>query len=111
MDDVVGVSVAPRRTPMLLISTFAATALLLSMIGIYGVTAYYVTQRTHQIGIRMALGAQLSDVLKLVLKRGVILAAIGIGVGLVGAIALTRLIATLLVNVKPIDTVTFVTVS
>jgi putative ABC transport system permease protein len=111
MNDVVGVSVAPRRTPMLLFSAFAATALLLSMIGIYGVTAYYVTQRTHEIGIRMALGAQIGDVLKLVLKRGLTLASIGIIIGLAGALALTRLITTLLFDVKPVDTVTFVTVS
>jgi putative ABC transport system permease protein len=111
MDDVLVTDVAPRRSSMLLFSTFAVVALLLSMIGIYGVTAYYVTQRTHEIGIRMALGAQLRDVLTLVLKRGVILALIGIAVGLAGALALTRLMSSLLFGVKPVDVVTFAAVS
>ncbi|MEK6281440.1 MAG: ABC transporter permease [Acidobacteriota bacterium] len=111
MNDVLGASVAPRRSSMLLFSTFAVVAMMLSMIGIYGVTAYYVTQRTHEIGIRMALGAQLRDVMKLVLRRGVILALIGIGVGLAGALALTRLISTLLFGVTPVDVMTFAVVS
>ncbi|MDX6613985.1 MAG: hypothetical protein QOD75_3171, partial [Blastocatellia bacterium] len=111
MADVVGVDVAPRRSSMLLFSAFAVVAMLLSMIGIYGVTAYYVTQRTHEIGIRMALGAQLRDVLALVLKRGVTLAAIGVAVGVVGALALTRLLSSLLFGVEPVDVVTFATVS
>ena len=111
MDDVLAASVADRRTSMLLFSTFAVVAMLLSMIGIYGVTAYYVTQRTHEIGIRMALGAQLRDVLSLVLKRGVTLALIGLAVGLAGALTLTRLLATLLFGVKPIDVLTFAAVS
>jgi putative ABC transport system permease protein len=111
MDDVLEASVADRRSSMLLFSTFAIVALLLSMIGIYGVTAYYVTQRTHEIGIRMALGAQLRDVLTLVLKRGVVLALVGIAVGLAGALTLTRLMSSLLFGVTPVDAVTFATVS
>ncbi len=111
MDDVLAASVADRRTSMLLFSTFAVVAMLLSMIGIYGVTAYYVTQRTHEIGIRMALGAQLRDVLTLILKRGVALALIGLAVGIAGAFALTRLLATLLFGVKPVDVLTFAAVS
>jgi len=111
MDVVLGDSVALRRASMLLFSTFATVALLLAMIGIYGVTAYYVTQRTHEIGIRMALGAQLRDVLKLVLRRGVVLALIGVVAGLGGALALTRLISSLLFGVTPIDLVTFASVS
>jgi putative ABC transport system permease protein len=111
MNDVLMTSVAPQRTSMLLLSAFAAVALLLAMIGIYGVTAYYVTQRTQEIGIRMALGAQMSDVLKLVLRSGMALALIGIGVGMTGAFALTRLMATLLFAVKPTDVVTFAVVS
>ena len=111
MDDVVGADVAPRRSSMMLFSAFALVALVLSMIGIYGVTAYYVTQRTHEIGIRLALGAQLRDVLTLVLRRGLILALVGIGVGLAGAFALTRLLTSLLFGVKPVDVATFVAVS
>jgi putative ABC transport system permease protein len=111
MNDILATSVAPRRTPMLLLSAFAATALLLAMIGIYGVTAYYVTQRTQEIGIRMALGAQMSDVLKLVLKGGMTLSAIGIAAGLIGAFALTRWMTSLLFGVKPTDGLTFIAVA
>ncbi|HEV2884228.1 MAG TPA: ABC transporter permease [Pyrinomonadaceae bacterium] len=111
MEDVLATSVADRRTSMLLFSTFAVVAMLLSMIGIYGVTAYYVTQRTHEIGIRMALGAQLRDVMKLVLKRGVTLALVGVAVGVAGALALTRLLSTLLFGVTAVDLATFASVS
>ena len=111
MNDVLATSVAPRRTPMLMLSAFAGAALLLAMIGIYGVTAYYVTQRTQEIGIRMALGAQMSDVLKLVLKGGMALALFGIVAGLAGAFALTRWMTTLLFGVKPTDALTFIAVS
>ena len=98
---------APRRVPMLLLSAFAGVAMLLAMLGIYGVTSYYVTQRTHEIGVRMALGAQIVDVMKLVLSRAMILATIGIAIGVVGAIALTRYLTSLLFGVKPIDVITF----
>jgi len=111
MNDVVSASAASRRVPMLLLSAFAGVAMLLAMLGIYGVTSYYVTQRTHEIGVRMALGAQIVDVLKLVLSRAMALALIGIGIGVVGAIALTRYLTTLLFGVKPIDVVTFVGVA
>jgi putative ABC transport system permease protein len=111
MNDVLMTSVAQQRMSMVLLSAFAAVALLLAMIGIYGVTAYYVTQRTQEIGIRMALGAQMGDVMKLVLKSGMLLAIIGVGVGLIGAFALTRLMASLLFAVKPTDTATFALVS
>ena len=111
MNEVLATSVAPRRTPMLLLSAFAGAALLLAMIGIYGVTAYYVTQRTQEIGIRMALGAQMSDVLKLVLKGGMALALFGIVAGLAGAFVLTRWMTTLLFGVKPTDALTFIAVS
>jgi len=110
MNDVVSISAAPRRVPMLLLSTFAGVAMLLAMLGIYGVTSYYVTQRTHEIGVRMALGAQIVDVLKLVLKRAMLLATVGIVIGLGGAVALTRYMTTLLFGVKPIDVITFVAV-
>jgi putative ABC transport system permease protein len=111
MNEALATSVGPRRTPMLLLSAFAAVALLLAMIGIYGVTAYYVTERTQEIGIRMALGAQMGDVMKLVLKGGMTLALVGIGVGLAGAFLLTRLMTTLLFGVKPTDWATFIAVS
>lgn len=111
MNDVVSASAAPRRVPMLLLSAFAGVAMLLAMLGIYGVTSYYVTQRTHEIGVRMALGAQVVDVLRLVLRRAMVLAAIGIAIGAGGAIALTRYLTTLLFGVKPIDVVTFIGVA
>ncbi len=111
MNDVVAISAAPRRVPMLLLSAFAGVAMLLAMLGIYGVTSYYVTQRTHEIGVRMALGAQIGDVLKLVLRRAMLLSAVGIGIGIAGAVALTRYLGTLLFGVKPVDAITFVGVA
>jgi putative ABC transport system permease protein len=110
MNDVVYTSAAPRRVPMLLLSALAGAAMLLAMLGIYGVTAYYVTQRRHEIGVRMALGAQIIDVLKLVLKRAMLLAVLGIVIGTAGAVAVTRYMSTLLFGVKPIDVVTFAAV-
>jgi predicted permease len=111
MNDVVSTSAAPRRVPMLLLSSFAGVAMLLAMIGIYGITSYYVTQRTHEIGLRMALGAQIADVLKLVLRRAMLLAVIGVCIGVAGALAVTRYMETLLFGVKPIDVITFVAVA
>jgi putative ABC transport system permease protein len=111
MNDVVSTSAAPRRIPMLLLSAFAGVAMLLAMLGIYGVTSYYVTQRTHEIGVRMALGAQIVDVLKLVLRRAMLLALFGIGIGIAGAVAVTRYLTSLLFGVKPVDTLTFVAVA
>ena len=111
MNDVVSISAAPRRIPMLLFSAFAGVAMLLAMLGIYGVTSYYVTQRTHEIGVRMALGARIGDVLKLVLRRAMLLATIGVGIGIAGAFALTRYMTTLLFGVKPVDVITFVGVA
>jgi len=110
MNDVLATSTAPRRAPMLLLSAFAAAALLLAMIGIYGVTAYYVTQRTQEIGIRIALGAQMKDVIALVLRNALLLTAIGVVIGLAGAFALTRWMKTLLFAVNPTDAVTLIAV-
>jgi putative ABC transport system permease protein len=103
--------IAQRRLNMILLGTFALLALLLAAVGIYGVMAYTVTQRTHEIGIRMALGAQRSDVLKMVLGQGMILTVIGVTIGLVGAFALTRLMSSLLFGVSAVDPLTFVGVS
>jgi putative ABC transport system permease protein len=111
MNDVVSISAAPRRVPMLLLSAFAGVAMLLAMIGIYGITSYYVTQRTHEIGLRMALGAQIGDVLKLVLRRAMLLALGGVVLGVAGAIVVTRYLESLLFGVKPIDVITFAAVA
>ncbi|HEX6716127.1 MAG TPA: ABC transporter permease [Pyrinomonadaceae bacterium] len=111
LDDVVAIAASPRRTPMLLLSSFAGIAMLLAMLGIYGVTAYYITQRTHEIGVRIALGARMSDILMLVLSRGVIFALIGIAIGIAGAFGLTRYLTTLLFGVQPVDVMTFLSVA
>jgi putative ABC transport system permease protein len=96
-----------RRFPALLISIFAGVALLLASIGIYGVVSYSVSQQTHYIGVRMALGAQPSDILKMILKDGFALAAAGMAIGVVAALALTRLLASLLFEVQATDAATF----
>jgi putative ABC transport system permease protein len=100
-----------RRYPAYLIGIFAAVALLLAVVGIYGVISYSVTQRTHEIAIRMALGAQRSDVLKLILKQGMLLATLGVVMGLAGAFLITRLLTSLLFSVSPADPVTYASVS
>jgi putative ABC transport system permease protein len=111
MNDLVSTSAAPRRVPMLLLSGFAGVAMLLAMLGIYGITSYYVTQRTHEIGVRMALGAQIADVLRLVLRRAMLLSVIGVVLGLAGALAVTRYLTTMLFGVRPIDVFTFAAVA
>src|SRR5205814_7550109 len=110
MDDVVANSLGTRRVSMQLFAVFAGAALLLAALGIYGVMAYSVTQRTHEIGIRMALGAQKSDVLGLVIWQGMTLSVIGVVVGIVGAFALTRLIASLLFGVEAPDPLPFLAI-
>jgi predicted permease len=111
MDQIVADSLADRRFSMILLGVFAALALVLSSIGIYGVISYLVGQRTHEIGIRMALGAQQSDVLKLVLGQGMRMALIGVGVGLAAAIGLTRLMSKMLFSVSATDPITLIGVS
>lgn len=100
-------SVTQQRLNLILLGIFSGLALILAAIGIYGVMAYSVTQRTHEIGIRLALGAKRGDVLKLVVGQGMLLATLGISIGLVGAFFLTRLMETLLFGVTPTDPVTF----
>ncbi len=110
-DDVVMNSLGTRRVSMQLFTVFACAALLLAAVGIYGVMAYSVTQRAHEIGIRMALGAQKGDVLRMIVRHGMMLTIIGVGVGLLGAFALTRVIANLLFGVNAADPATFATVA
>ena len=111
MEQLVAQSVAQRRFGMFLVGIFAVLALVLAVVGIYGVVSYSVAQRTNEIGVRMALGASTTDVLKLVLRQGMALALIGVGVGLAGAFAVTRLMVAMLFEVKPTDVATFAIVS
>ena len=111
MDEVVANSLGTRRVSMQLFAVFAGAALLLAALGIYGVMAYSVTQRTQEIGIRMALGAQSGDVLRMVVRQGMTLALIGIGFGVAGALGLTRVIANLLFGVNATDPMTFAAIS
>ncbi len=103
MEQVVSASLAPRRFQMLLISLFALAALLLACLGIYGVVSYSVACRTHEIGIRIALGAPVSDVYRMVLREGLRPVAMGLLVGIVGALALGQAISSLLFDVRPYD--------
>ena len=111
MDEIRAESVAPERLNLTLLSIFAGIALVLAIVGIYGVMSYSVTQRTHEIGIRMAIGAQPRDVFRMVLGQGMMLALIGVGLGLMGAFGLTRLMATMLFGVEPTDPVTFAAIA
>jgi predicted permease len=107
MDDVLSGTVSPRRFSAVLVSIFAGLALLLAAVGIYGVMNYMVSRRTQEIGLRMALGAQPQNVLGLIVGHGAKLTLIGIGVGIAGALALTRLMMNLLFHVKPADPAIF----
>ncbi|MBY0495085.1 MAG: ABC transporter permease [Cyanobacteria bacterium] len=107
MNEVVATALATPRLTGFLLSAFAAIALALAAVGIYGVLAYVVSQRTQEIGIRLAIGADRSQVLRMVLRQGLLLAGIGVVAGLIGAYALTRLMASLLYDVRPNDPLTF----
>jgi predicted permease len=111
MDELLSASVAQPRFYVLLLTAFAAVALLLATVGLYGVISYAVIQRTHEIGIRMALGASPRDVLQLIINHGLRLVLVGIGIGLGGALALTRLMKTLLFGVSATDPPTFTVIA
>jgi predicted permease len=111
MDQYLDDSVSPRRFNAMLLAIFASLALVLASVGIYGVMAYSVTQRTHEIGIRVALGAQSSQVIKLVIGRGMSLVLVGVMIGLAGALALTRVMTSLLYGVSATDPTTFAVVA
>ena len=108
MDQLLSRSVAARRFTMALLSVFAGLALILAAVGIFGVMSYSVTERTREIGIRMALGARAGDVVKVIVRQGMILAVIGIVFGLAASFALTPLMQSLLFGVSPTDPVTFI---
>ena len=111
MEQIISHSLAERRFTMLLLIIFASTALVLAAVGIYGVMSYAVSRRTHELGVRLALGASRREILRLVVGEGMTLAAIGTAVGLTAALGLTRLMASLLYGVRPADPATLVAVS
>jgi putative ABC transport system permease protein len=111
MDDIADANVSTPRFALFLVSLFAGLALTLAAIGIYGVISYSVSQRTHEFGLRMALGAKPGDVLRLVLRQGVRLALLGVVLGLAGALVLARVLWSLLYQVSAADPATFLLVS
>jgi predicted permease len=111
MADILDSQVAPTSFAMMMLGIAAAVALLLGAIGVYGVISYIVSQRTREIGIRMALGARSADVLSMVVRQGLVVILIGVGVGVIGALALTRLMRALLFEISPTDLMTYVIVA
>jgi putative ABC transport system permease protein len=111
LEQLLGTSVAPRRFNMMLLGIFAGVALVLAAVGLYGVMSYSVTWRTHEIGIRMALGAKRADVLRLVVRQGMTMTLIGLAIGLIGAFSLSRVMRSMLHGVSPTDPLTFIGVS
>jgi ABC-type antimicrobial peptide transport system permease subunit len=111
LDETVSASLAVRRFSMELIALFALTALLLASLGIYGVISYMVSERTHEIDVRLAFGAQRTDVLRMVLSQGLRLALAGAGVGLAGALVVSHAMSSLLYGVSPTDSLTFAVVA
>jgi putative ABC transport system permease protein len=111
MDEVVARSVAERRLHMSLLATFAVIAVVLAVVGTYGVLAYHITERTREFGVRMALGARAGDILRMVIRQGMMPAAAGVLIGVAGAALVTRLLASLLFETEPLDPVTFAATS
>jgi putative ABC transport system permease protein len=111
MEQIVAESLAQRRFALTLFGIFAAVALALAAVGLYGVLSYSVTQRTHEIGLRMALGAQGGDVVRMVLRQGMLLALMGVALGIAGAFLLLRLMERLLYGVTPRDPLTFAAIA
>jgi putative ABC transport system permease protein len=111
MEQLLSASVSPRRFSGLLLAVFAGLALTLATLGIYGVISHSVSQRTRELGLRMALGAQQREVLELVMRRGLKLVLAGLGLGLVGSLVVTQFLASLLFAVSPTDLPMFVAVS
>jgi putative ABC transport system permease protein len=111
MDHIVSEAIARQRFSMLLLGIFAALALVLAAVGIYGVMSYSVAQRTHEIGIRMALGARRTDVLRMTVKQGLRLVSVGMLLGLAAAVLLTRVLASLLFGISATDPITFIGIS
>jgi ABC-type transport system, involved in lipoprotein release, permease component len=107
LDDTVAASLAVRRLSMELIALFALTALLLASLGIYGVISYMVSERTHEIGVRLALGAQRADVMGMVLRQGLRLALTGAVAGMAGALVVSHMMSSLLYGVSPTDPLSF----
>jgi putative ABC transport system permease protein len=111
MEQLMTNSVAPRRFSLLLLSVFALVGLALAAVGLYGVLSYTVTQRTHEIGIMMALGAQTGNVLRLVVRQGMVLALMGVAIGLIASAALTQWLKSLLYGVSATDPLTFAAIA
>jgi putative ABC transport system permease protein len=111
MQQIVANSIAKQRLTMILLSVFSTLALVLSAVGIYGVISYLTSQRTHEIGIRVALGASATDVLRMIVGEGMRIALIGVGIGIAAALGLTRLITKLIYGVGANDPLTFIGVA
>jgi len=111
LQEIVANSIAKQRLAMILLSVFSTLALVLSAVGIYGVISYVTGERTHEIGIRVALGASASDVLRMIVGEGMRIALIGVGIGIAAALGLTRLITKLIFGVRADDPLTFIGVA